>query len=88
MSRHVAASAVADWVPVIQDALVRRSVGALRKGRSSCRHCHRTPLVGERVHFYGDARMVCELCTPLHRGVPERSELVRATTETLRVRAA
>jgi hypothetical protein len=87
MSRTPAAVA-AEWVPVIQDALVRRSVGALRHGRTACRHCHRTPLVGECVHFYADDRPVCELCTPLHRGLPQRSELVRATRRPLRVHPA
>jgi hypothetical protein len=81
-------TAITEWVPVIQDALVRRSVGALRSGRTTCRHCHRTPLTGERVYFYADEKLVCELCTPLHRGMPERSELVRATRTELRVRAA
>jgi len=78
MSR-IAATTLPEWVPVLQDALVRRSVGALRKTHCTCRHCHRTPLVGERVYFYADDRVVCELCTPLHRGMPQRSELIRAT---------
>jgi hypothetical protein len=63
----------------IETALVRASVGALREGRPCCRHCHRTPLVGERVHLY-EARhrteMVCELCRPLRVAAPDRTELV------------
>ena len=59
----------------IESALVRRSVDALGGGRCVCRHCRRTPLVGERVHLYGDD-VVCELCLPLRRGAPDSSPLV------------
>ena len=43
----------------------------------AARHCHRTPLVGERVYLYAQA-MVCELCRPRRREAPQRSELVRS----------
>ena len=62
-------------------ALVRRSVGALSAGRHTCRHCHRTPLVGERVYLYAkgahDEEIVCELCRPLRLAEPDRTLLVR-----------
>jgi hypothetical protein len=58
-------------------ALVRRSVGALSAGRHTCRHCHRTPLVGECVYVFG-ADLVCELCRPLRAGAPDRTLLVRS----------
>ena len=50
-------------------SLLRRSVDALGAGRSRCWHCHRTPLIGERVHLYGE-RLVCELCRHLRREAP------------------
>ena len=57
-------------------ALLRRSVGALGAARERCWHCHRTPLVGERAHLYGE-RLVCELCRSRRRDPPERSVVVR-----------
>ena len=68
----------------IEAALLRASVDALSAGRFSCRHCHRSPLVGERVHIYEstsprhDAEVVCELCRPLRAAPPDRTELVRS----------
>jgi hypothetical protein len=61
----------------IAQALLRKSVGLLTEERPRCAHCHRTPLVGERVYLYAQA-IVCELCRPRRRGAPERSELVRS----------
>jgi len=57
-------------------------ISLLGKGRGpavggACSHCHRTPLVGERIYLYAQA-IVCELCRPRRRGAPERSELVRS----------
>lgn len=63
--------------PRLELALLRKSVGALAARRELCVHCHRTPLVGERVYLYGQ-RLVCELCRPLRREAPERSELVHS----------
>ena len=61
----------------IAQALLRKSVGLLTDGRPRCAHCHRTPLVGERVYMYAQA-LVCELCRPRRRDTPQRSELVRS----------
>jgi len=58
---------------------------ALRERRHGCVHCHRTPLIGELVFFYGDS-MVCELCRPLRRGQPDHEELVHSAEHTLSVR--
>ena len=55
--------------PRLELALLRKSVWALTARRENCVHCHRTPLVGERVYLYGQ-RLVCELCRPLRRGGP------------------
>jgi hypothetical protein len=62
-------------------SLLRSSLGALGAGRPQCHHCHRNPLVGERVYVYaatGGERVVCELCRPLRREPPLRSELVHS----------
>ncbi len=67
--------------PLIESLLLRKSVGALASRRHRCAHCHRTPLVGERVYIYASAaaeRLVCELCRPLRREPPTRSELVHS----------
>ena len=65
----------------IEAALLRASVDALAAGRFTCRHCHRTPLTGERVHLY-EARhgtqVVCELCRPKRIAAPDRSVIVRS----------
>jgi hypothetical protein len=61
----------------IESALRRTSVGLLTAARPRCHHCHRTPLVGERVYLYAQA-LVCELCRARRRDAPQRSELVRS----------
>jgi hypothetical protein len=63
--------------PLVEISLLRHSVGALSARRHDCTHCHRTPLTGEVVHMYGE-RLVCQLCRPLHREPPGRSETVRS----------
>jgi hypothetical protein len=58
-------------------SLLRQSVGALTAGRHRCCHCHRTPLVGEEVHLYGEW-LVCQLCRHLRREAPGRTEMVHS----------
>jgi hypothetical protein len=65
--------------------LVPPSMRALRERRHGCVHCHRTPLIGELVFFYGEA-MVCELCRPLRRERPSHEEVVHSGEHTLSVR--
>jgi hypothetical protein len=60
-------------IPAFQLALMRKSAPS----RSSCTHCHRTPLVGEIVHRF-DGRMVCDLCRPRLRAVPDATELMHS----------
>jgi len=72
--------------PLVEISLLRHSVGALSARRLGCVHCHRSPLVGEVVHMYGD-RMVCELCRPLHREAPVRTDTVRSPEHQRAVRA-
>ena len=60
---------------------------ALGAGRQRCAHCRRTPLVGERVFFYGE-RMVCALCRHLRREPPDGEDIVHADTAVKARRAA
>ena len=71
----------------IELALLRKSVGLLTDERPRCAHCHRTPLVGERVYLYSE-RIVCELCRPRRREAPQATELVLSPehSRTVRVR--
>lgn len=62
--------------PNLERQLLRRSVMALAAGRDCCDGCHRTPLVGERVHMYDGGRKLCELCRGELREAPLRSESV------------
>jgi hypothetical protein len=67
--------------PALEQALLRRSMGESEAHRHRCVHCQRTPLTGEVVHLYetvGDERLVCDLCRPLRREAPARSELMHA----------
>ena len=72
--------------PLVEISLLRHSVVALSARRHGCVHCHRTPLVGEVVHMYGE-KLVCELCRPLHREPPARSMAVRSPEHDRAVRA-
>lgn len=65
-----------DPVDPLERHLLRRGVMALAAGRDHCDGCHRTPLVGERVHVYESGRMLCELCRRERREAPLRSEPV------------
>jgi hypothetical protein len=76
--------------PPSEISLLRRSVGALGAGRPQCHHCHRNPLVGERVYVYvstGGERIVCELCRPLRREPPQRAEIVHSPEHRRAVKA-
>lgn len=64
-------------LPFLESALLRRSVAEQAAHRDRCHHCHRTPLVGERVYAFG-AAMVCELCRPLRRSAPDTSRLMHS----------
>ncbi len=65
-------------VEQLERFLLRRGVGTLEAGRDRCRDCGRTPLIGEQVHLYEEARgIVCELCSTLRWEGPVASELVR-----------
>ena len=75
-------------MPDLAAILLRRSVGSLDSGRSRCSTCHRTPLVGERLHEMDTGRLLCDLCVS---ALPEderravRSERVHAGERQLAV---
>jgi CRISPR/Cas system-associated protein Cas10 (large subunit of type III CRISPR-Cas system) len=56
-------------MPDLAGLLLRRSVGSLDSGRARCSKCHRTPLIGERLHETDEGRRFCDLCVDF---VPER----------------
>jgi hypothetical protein len=83
--------AAAPAVPQLEKALLKRSMGEHESRRHRCVHCHRTPLTGERVYLYDTAageRLVCELCRPLRREPPVRSQLMHAPEHERSVRVA
>ena len=69
----------------LEAALVRRSVGARAAGRHHCRHCRRTPLLGEHAYLFG-RDIVCELCLPLRTAAPDEVVLVRSPEQASAVR--
>jgi hypothetical protein len=67
---------IREKMPEFELAMLKRSVGAIAADAERCRHCHRTPLVGERVYVYGAGVMLCELCRTLKAQTPLESRLV------------
>lgn len=49
-------------MPDLATMLLRRSVGSLSRSRTECSSCHRTPLVGERLHETERGGRICDLC--------------------------
>jgi hypothetical protein len=85
--RRTAATAV----PQLEKALLRRGMGERETRLHRCLHCQRTPLTGEVVHIYAGTageRLVCDLCRPLRRESPARSELMHAPEHERSVRVA
>ena len=73
--------------PPREISLLRKSVRDLDHGRSACAHCHRTPLVGEHVHVYGE-RLVCQLCRHLRREPPGETVVMHSSEHQRAVKAA
>jgi hypothetical protein len=63
-------------MPALELALLRRGLDELAAGCERCRHCRRTPLIGERVYVYEGGEMLCELCRTLERHRPAASHIV------------
>ncbi|MHB8656641.1 MAG: hypothetical protein ACYC91_01605 [Solirubrobacteraceae bacterium] len=63
-------------MPDLELALLRRGVSNLTAGAESCGHCHRRPLIGERVYAYESGAVLCELCRALERRPPSAVRVV------------
>ena len=57
-------------------ALLRTGVDERTAEDERCRHCRRTPLIGEHVYFDEQGTMLCELCRLLDGEEPLRARLV------------
>jgi hypothetical protein len=62
--------------PALEERLLRNGVDALEADRNRCLDCGRTPLIGEHVHLYESADLVCELCRMIRRDAPVLSAQV------------
>jgi hypothetical protein len=72
----------------IASILLRSRLGALVPEGPWCSHCHRSPLVGERIHELASGKRVCSLCVAQvadREGDPVSSELVRSGERRLAV---
>lgn len=68
--------------------LLRRSLGALAGGGSSCSSCQRTPLAGELLHELDSGPLLCDLCygaLPEEHRLAVRSQRVGASERPLAV---
>jgi len=63
-------------MPDLELALLRRGVGELSVECERCHHCHRTPLVGERVYVCAPDSILCELSRDVERDEPVDSRIV------------
>ena len=63
-------------MPLLQVALLRRSMHAHAEACERCAHCGRTLLSGEHVFLCDPDRIVCELCIDLESQTPRESRLV------------
>jgi hypothetical protein len=52
------------------------AVDLLAEELARCSDCGRTPLIGEHVHLYESADLVCELCRMIRRDAPVLSAQV------------
>jgi hypothetical protein len=63
-------------MPALELALRRQGVSDKAAGCERCGHCHRTPLIGERVYVYEADEILCELCRSLRRERPLQSRII------------
>jgi hypothetical protein len=62
--------------PDLETALLKRGVDERVAGSDRCRHCQRTPLIGESIYFYEHGTMLCELCRQIESNSPLSSGLM------------
>ena len=63
-------------MPALELELMRRGVDDLAAGCERCKHCRRTPLIGERVYVYDGGAILCELCRAVESREPLESRIV------------
>jgi hypothetical protein len=63
-------------MPELELAMLRRGVDERSAVFERCGHCHRTPLIGERVYVYESGEILCELCRTRHGHAPRSWRLV------------
>ena len=68
-------------------SLLRKAMDDRDRDATSCAHCHRTPLVGEHVHVYGE-RLVGQLCRHLRREPPGETVVMHGSEHLRAVKAA
>jgi len=56
--------------------LLHTGMARMTEERDTCSVCHRTPLVGERVHHYADDTLCCSLCVATRSEPAQSSSLV------------
>lgn len=81
MSRLFATLTEAD----LERRLLHKGVTARASGTACCADCGRHPLVGERMHRYGQAE-VCELCRARRGAAPAETRLVHHVEHGVSVR--
>ena len=89
-AKHTVVPIVARRLQTLERELLRKGVGARAAACPRCADCGRTPLVGERIYSYEGGRLACELCKPLRRQDPVRSDLVHGPEHgnAVRIRAS
>jgi hypothetical protein len=63
-------------IPDLELALLRRGVDERTAEDERCRHCKRTPLIGEHVYADDSGTILCELCRMMEDGTALRPRLV------------
>jgi hypothetical protein len=66
-------------MPLLQAALLRRSMDEHTRTGEPCDRCGRTVLTGEHVFLCAGQRIVCELCIGLESEAPLETRLVHGS---------
>jgi hypothetical protein len=76
VSNHSAMATTVHDEADLELALLRRGVVEIARECERCEHCHRSPLIGERVYVYASGATICELCRTVERAQPVHSHTV------------
>ncbi|HZO78383.1 MAG TPA: hypothetical protein VFB39_10090 [Solirubrobacteraceae bacterium] len=63
-------------MPMLQAAMLRRSIATHTRTGDPCDRCGRTVLTGERVFVCAGPRVICELCIGFESEAPQETRLV------------